>query len=47
MPPDYEDQYMDSPMCPVLTIVIINIAEVKKVSGIEIAPPGEAHRALP
>ena len=44
VPPGYEDQYMDSRMCPVMTNVIINIAEVKKVLGIELAPPGDAHR---
>jgi len=44
VPPGYEDQYLDSRMCPILTNVIINIAEVKKVFGIELAPPGDAHR---
>ena len=44
VPPGYEDQYMDSRMCPILTNVIINIAQVKKVLGIELAPPGDAHR---
>jgi hypothetical protein len=44
VPPGFEDQYMDSRMCPVLSNVIINIAEVKKVLGFELAPPGEAHR---
>ena len=44
VPPGYEDRYIDSRMCPVLTNVIINIAEVRKVLGFEMAPPGEAHR---
>ena len=44
VPPGYEDQYMDSRMCPVLTNVIINIAEVKSVLGIELAAAGEAHK---
>lgn len=44
VPPEYEDNNMDSRMCPVLVNVIINIAEVKNVLGIEIAAPGEAHR---
>jgi hypothetical protein len=43
VPPGYEDEYMDSRMCPVLTNVIINIAEVKSVFGIELAAAGEAH----
>ena len=44
VPPGYEDEYLDSRMCPVLTNVIINVAEVKNLFGIEYAPPGEAHR---
>jgi hypothetical protein len=44
VPPGYEDRYMDSRMCPVLTNVIINIAEVKNLLGVELAGPGEAHR---
>jgi len=44
VPPGYEDQYLDSRMCPVLTNVIINIAEVKKVFGVELASAGDAHR---
>ena len=44
LPPGYEDQYMDSRMCPVLTNVIINVAEVKNFLGVEIAAAGEAHR---
>ncbi len=44
VPPGYEDQYIDSRMCPVLTNVIINIAEVKKVFGVELASAGDAHR---
>jgi hypothetical protein len=44
VPPGYEDDYMDSRMCPVLTNVIINVAEVKNLFGIELAPPGDAHR---
>jgi len=44
VPPGYEDQYLDSRMCPVLNNVIINVAEVKKVLGFELAPAGEAHR---
>jgi hypothetical protein len=43
VPPGYADRYMDSRMCPVLTNVIINIAEVKSVFGIEIAAANEAH----
>jgi hypothetical protein len=31
-------------MCPVMTNVIINIAEVKKVFGVELAAAGDAHR---
>jgi len=31
-------------MCPVITNVIINIAEVNSVFGVELASPGEAHR---
>jgi hypothetical protein len=44
VPPGYEDQYLDSRMCPVMTNVIINIAEVKKVFGVELAAAGDAHR---
>jgi len=44
VPPGYEDEYIDSRMCPVLTNVIINVAEVKNLFGIELAPAGEAHR---
>lgn len=44
VPPGYEDLYMDSRMCPVLTNVIINVAPVKKFLGIELAAAGEAHR---
>ena len=44
VPPDYQDNNMDSRMCPVLVNVIVNIAEVKSVLGIELAAPGEAHR---
>ena len=44
VPPGYEDEYMDSRMCPVLTNVIINVAQVKNLFGIELAPPGDAHR---
>ncbi len=43
VPPGYEDSYMDSRMCPVLVNVIINIAEVKKLLGVELAAAGEAH----
>jgi hypothetical protein len=44
VPPGYEDQNMDSRLCPSLVNVIINIAEVKTVFGLELASPGEAHR---
>lgn len=44
VPPAYEDSNMDSRMCPTLANVIINIAEVKSVFGVELAAPGEAHR---
>ncbi|UCH53737.1 MAG: hypothetical protein JSW09_02775 [Pseudomonadota bacterium] len=44
VPPAYEDENMDSRMCPNLVNVILNIAEVKTVLGIELAAPGEAHR---
>ena len=44
VPPGYEDNYMDSRMCPVLTNVIINIAETKKILGVELASAGDAHR---
>ena len=44
VPPAYEDQNMDSRMCPRLDNVIINIAEVKNFLGLELAAPGEAHR---
>jgi len=44
VPPDYEDNNMDSRMCPVISNVIINIAEVTNVLGVELASPGEAHR---
>lgn len=43
VPPDYERNNMDSRMCPRLANIIINIAEVKTVLGIELAAPGEAH----
>ena len=43
VPPGYEDEYIDSRMCPVLTNVIINIAEVKTIFGLELASAGEAH----
>lgn len=43
VPPGYADRYMDSRMCPVLTNVIINIAEVRSVFGIELASADEAH----
>ena len=35
---------MDSRICPSLVNVIINIAPVKSVLGVELAAPGEAHR---
>ncbi len=44
VPPGYEDDYLDSRLCPILTNVIINVAEVKSLFGIELAPPGDAHR---
>jgi hypothetical protein len=44
VPPGYEDEYLDSRMCPVLTNVIINVAEVKNLFGIELASAGDAHR---
>jgi len=44
VPPDYEDKNIDSRLCPRLANVIINIAEVKSVFGVELAAPGEAHR---
>lgn len=44
VPPDYEDKNMDSRICPSLVNVIINIAPVKSVLGVELAAPGEAHR---
>jgi hypothetical protein len=44
VPPGYEDQNMDSRLCPSLVNVIINIAEVKTVFGLELASPGDAHR---
>jgi hypothetical protein len=44
VPPGYEDQYIDSRMCPVMVNVIINIAKVKNFLGVELAAPGEAHR---
>jgi hypothetical protein len=44
VPPGYEDQYIDSRMCPVMINVIINIAQVKNFLGVELAAPGEAHR---
>jgi len=43
VPPDYEDNNMDSRMCPNLVNVIINIAEVKNVLGLEFAALAEAH----
>jgi hypothetical protein len=43
VPPDYVDNNMDSRLCPVLTNVLINVAEVKSVFGMELAMPGEAH----
>ena len=44
VPPGYEDQNMDSRLCPSLVNVIINIAEVNTVFGLELASPGDAHR---
>lgn len=44
VPPDYANTGMDSRICPDLVNVIINVAEVKKVLGVEFASPGEAHR---
>jgi hypothetical protein len=44
VPPDYANNNMDSRMCPNLVNVIINIAEVKSILGLEMAAPGEAHR---
>lgn len=44
VPPAYEDNNMDSRICPNLVNVIINVAEVRKIFGIELAAPGEAHR---
>ena len=44
VPPAYEDTYMDSRICANLVNVIINVADVKKFLGVELAAPGEAHR---
>ena len=44
VPPGYEDEYLDSRMCPILTNVIINVAEVKNLFGIELASVRDAHR---
>ena len=44
VPPGYEDENMDSRLCPSLVNVIINIAEVKSVFGLQLASPGDAHR---
>ncbi len=44
VPPDYQDNHIDSRMCTNLVNVIINIADVKNVLGLEFAPPGLAHR---
>jgi hypothetical protein len=44
VPPGYEDDNIDSRLCPSLVNVIINIAEVKTVFGLELASPGDAHR---
>jgi hypothetical protein len=44
VPSGYEDANMDSRLCPSLVNVIINIAEVKTVFGLELASPGDAHR---
>lgn len=44
VPPDYENKNMDSRICPSLVNVILNIAEVKSILGVELAAPGEAHR---
>lgn len=43
VPPNYENNNMDSRMCPRLANVIINVAEVKSIFGVEMASPGEAH----
>lgn len=44
VPPGYEDENMDSRLCPRLVNIIINIAEVKSVFGLQMASPGDAHR---
>jgi len=44
VPPDYEEKNMDSHLCPSRANVIINIAHVKSIFGIELALPGEEHR---
>ena len=37
---------MTSHLCPSLVNVIINIAQIESVLGIELASPGEEHRSL-
>jgi len=44
VPPGYEDNNIDSRLCPSLVNIIINIAQVKSVFGLELASPGDAHR---
>jgi hypothetical protein len=43
LPPDYLDEYVDSRLCPTLTNVIINVADVQNVFGGEFANPLAAH----
>jgi hypothetical protein len=43
LPPSFLDEYVDSRLCPTLTNVIINVADVQNVFGGEFANPLTAH----
>ena len=43
IPPRFLDKYLDSRLCPTLTNVIINVAEVVDLFGGEFANPIAAH----
>jgi hypothetical protein len=43
IPPKFLDQYIDSRLCPTLTNVILNVADLTNIFGVGIANPMAAH----
>jgi hypothetical protein len=43
IPPKFLDQYIDSRLCPTLTNVVLNVADLANIFGVGIANPMAAH----